>query len=110
MIIDPAEGQHDDILLPVVVALPSGEDDRFLHEMEQHGAAFRRALEAMRAGVRVAPYYRRPLAEVLAVEAERRAELGDPTHTAWARLAEVHTIRAAFNRIVARLEMTGPEV
>lgn len=101
MIIDTERGTHDDLVLSAVNDLPRAEWLRWSRELAQFLYQFRRALTALSAGVSVAPYYRRPVAEVLADEACRRAELGDPTCFAWARVADTQAVREEFKLIMS---------
>ena len=82
------DGRHDDLVWEALQKLSDDDRQRCLREMEQWAIGYAETARARRRGVSVAPYWRRPLADILAAEAERRADQGDLTCLVWAAQAD----------------------
>jgi hypothetical protein len=63
------------------------QQDQAVADVRAYLAHLAKVLAAARRGVRIAPAYRRPLAEQLKAEGDRRAQLSDRTWIVWDALA-----------------------
>jgi len=79
---------HESLVADTLGQLEPADQARFLTEHAAFRRQLRGVLEARRRGVSVAPFWRRPLSEVLHAEVERRVSIGDPIASVWAASAE----------------------